>query len=71
MDEFWDKQKIYEVLKQSEGLKKVILHDGPPYTNGDLHLGHALNKILKDIICDIIFKNLMLIYSVGIVTAFY
>ena len=50
--EFWDKQKIYEVLKkQSEGLKKFILHDGPPYANGDLHLGHALNKILKDIIC--------------------
>lgn len=45
----WRKQKIYE-KSLKEGAKKFILHDGPPYANGDIHIGHALNKILKDII---------------------
>ena len=49
-------EKIYEQLKKCL-LKKYILHDGPPYANGDLHLGHALNKILKDIICRAKFLN--------------
>ena len=45
----WQKKKIYEkTLGRFE--KKFILHDGPPYANGDLHVGHAENKILKDII---------------------
>ncbi|MFL2679706.1 MAG: isoleucine--tRNA ligase [Alphaproteobacteria bacterium] len=49
---FWDDNNIYEVLKKnSSKFKSYVLHDGPPYANGDLHLGHALNKILKDIIC--------------------
>ncbi len=45
----WDKEKIYN--KSLEGREKqFILHDGPPYANGNIHIGHALNKILKDII---------------------
>jgi isoleucyl-tRNA synthetase len=56
--EFWKKNNIYEVLKkQNIKAKKYILHDGPPYANGDLHLGHALNKILKDIVCRSKFQN--------------
>ena len=55
---FWEEKKIYEHLrKNSSNFKKYILHDGPPYANGDLHLGHALNKILKDIICRTKFLN--------------
>ncbi len=47
----WQNDKIYERIRQkSKGLKPFILHDGPPYANGHIHIGHALNKILKDII---------------------
>ena len=47
----WDDIKLYEsIRKKGEGYKKYILHDGPPYANGDIHIGHAVNKILKDII---------------------
>ncbi len=56
--EFWNENKIYETLKkQNKNSNKYVLHDGPPYANGDLHLGHALNKILKDIICRFKFQN--------------
>ena len=48
---FWTENKIYEKrLEKRKGCKKFILHDGPPYANGKLHIGHALNKVLKDII---------------------
>ncbi len=47
----WEENKIYEkVQKARDGRKFFVLHDGPPYANGDIHLGHALNKVLKDII---------------------
>ena len=47
----WNKQNIFQQLrKQSKGKKKFILHDGPPYANGHIHIGTALNKILKDVI---------------------
>lgn len=47
----WDEKNIYQkVLDKNEGNPSYILHDGPPYANGNLHMGHALNKILKDII---------------------
>jgi isoleucyl-tRNA synthetase len=47
----WEEMKIYDrILKVSEGREKFILHDGPPYANGHIHIGTALNKILKDII---------------------
>jgi isoleucyl-tRNA synthetase len=49
--EKWEKNKIFEKLrKNSKGKEKFILHDGPPYANGHIHMGTALNKILKDII---------------------
>ena len=47
----WQDKKLYERIRASrKGAKKFILHDGPPYANGDIHIGHAVNKILKDII---------------------
>src|SRR6202041_3891434 len=47
----WQERKIYEKIRAaSKGRKKFILHDGPPYANGDIHLGHAVNKILKDFV---------------------
>src|SRR5512137_1370526 len=51
MIEFWEKNKTYEeILKKRANQPKYILHDGPPYANGHIHMGHALNKILKDMI---------------------
>lgn len=47
---FWAEQQIYEQLSQNNPGDLFILHDGPPYANGALHIGHALNKILKDTI---------------------
>lgn len=47
----WQENKVYEAIRAaSKGRPKFILHDGPPYANGDIHIGHAVNKILKDII---------------------
>ncbi len=47
----WEKNKIFEKLrKKSKGREKFVLHDGPPYANGHIHMGTALNKILKDMI---------------------
>jgi len=47
----WQEKKRYEAIrKAAAGRPKFILHDGPPYANGDIHIGHAVNKILKDII---------------------
>lgn len=47
---FWAENQIYETLSTSNPGEVFVLHDGPPYANGDLHIGHALNKILKDTI---------------------
>src|SRR5690625_7854786 len=47
----WEEKKLYDkVQERTKGRPLFILHDGPPYANGDLHIGHALNKILKDFI---------------------
>ncbi|MFZ6753756.1 isoleucine--tRNA ligase [Undibacterium sp. Dicai25W] len=47
----WQEKNIYQrIRKASAGRPKFILHDGPPYANGDIHIGHAVNKILKDMI---------------------
>jgi isoleucyl-tRNA synthetase len=47
----WDQLGLYERQReQAKGRDKFVLHDGPPYANGNLHIGHALNKILKDVI---------------------
>ncbi len=51
MQEKWESEKIYEqVQTRTEGRPLFVLHDGPPYANGDIHMGHALNKVLKDFI---------------------
>jgi isoleucyl-tRNA synthetase len=48
----WQESNLYRAtFDRNEGKEKYILHDGPPYANGHLHLGHAYNKILKDIVC--------------------
>ena len=48
---YWDKIGLYKELRSSrKGQEKFVLHDGPPYANGNIHMGTALNKILKDII---------------------
>ena len=46
---FWEKIDLYESIKNQKRENSFVLHDGPPYANGSLHQGHALNKILKDI----------------------
>jgi isoleucyl-tRNA synthetase len=47
----WAEEKLYEQLRENRaGRERFILHDGPPYANGDIHMGHAMNKILKDIV---------------------
>src|SRR3989338_4981201 len=47
----WENQGIYQKIRLAKkGTSRFILHDGPPYANGHLHCGHALNKILKDFI---------------------
>lgn len=57
MQEHWEAEDIYAKVQESrKGRTKFILHDGPPYANGDIHIGHALNKVLKDII--VRFKTL-------------
>ena len=49
--EKWEKNKMYEKLRKiSKGREKFVLHDGPPYANGHIHMGTALNKILKDMV---------------------
>ncbi len=59
---FWQENKIYEkILKNNEGKKIFVLHDGPPYANGHIHIGHSLNKILKDIV--IKYKSMQGYYS--------
>ena len=55
---FWKNNNLYKNLKEeSNKFEKFILHDGPPYANGNLHMGHALNKILKDIVCRTKFQS--------------
>jgi isoleucyl-tRNA synthetase len=47
----WEQRKFYQRIREARrGRERFVLHDGPPYANGDIHIGHAVNKILKDII---------------------
>lgn len=47
----WQQENTYQQIRQARaGCEKYVLHDGPPYANGDIHIGHAVNKVLKDII---------------------
>lgn len=53
----WEEEGIYEkLMKKNDAKPLYVLHDGPPYANGDIHLGHALNKILKDFV--VRYKNM-------------
>ncbi len=57
MVEKWEEEKLYQrLLEKNQDKPLYVFHDGPPYANGDIHLGTALNKVLKDII--IRYKNL-------------
>ena len=48
---FWQDIDVYKLVQEkNQGREKFILHDGPPYANGHIHLGHTLNKVLKDMI---------------------
>ena len=65
---YWKESNLYEKLShQAADRPRFVLHDGPPYANGDLHCGHALNKILKDIInrFQILFLNKQVHYVPG------
>ena len=48
----WRQMDLYKLMREAgRGREKFVLHDGPPYANGNIHIGHALNKILKDMVC--------------------
>ena len=59
--EYWDKNQTYQKMQQKGSKKNYILHDGPPYANGHIHLGHTLNKVLKDMIVK--YKTMQGYYS--------
>src|SRR6476660_7230376 len=47
----WEEMRLYEKMQErAKDSPLFLLHDGPPYANGDIHMGHALNKILKDVV---------------------
>jgi isoleucyl-tRNA synthetase len=46
----WQDKQLYKKIRAAARAPKFVLHDGPPYANGDIHIGHAVNKILKDMI---------------------
>ena len=47
----WQESGLYQKIREvSDGRPTFVLHDGPPYANGDIHIGHAVNKIIKDVI---------------------
>ena len=55
--EKWDEMKLYEKMNENrEGCEEYILHDGPPYANGNMHCGHMLNRLLKDFV--VRYKNM-------------
>ncbi len=58
----WQDSHMYEkVIQQNEGHQDFVFHDGPPYANGNMHTGHMLNKIIKDVICR--YKNMVGYYT--------
>jgi len=61
LEEIFEKGLYEKMLKKNEGKTPFVLHDGPPYANGEIHIGHALNKILKDSI--VRYKNLQGYYT--------
>ncbi len=62
IEKVWEDEDLFHKrLEKNKGSKEYTLHDGPPYANGDIHLGHALNKILKDFV--VRYKNMQGFYS--------
>ena len=61
LEEIFENGLYEKMLKKNEGKEPFVLHDGPPYANGEIHIGHALNKILKDTI--VRYKNLQGYYT--------
>ena len=61
LEEVFENGLYEKILKKNEGKEPFVLHDGPPYANGEIHIGHALNKILKDTI--VRYKNLRGYYT--------
>lgn len=60
--ERWQQNDMYnKILKQNEGHDDFVFHDGPPYANGNMHVGHMLNKVIKDVICR--YKNMSGLYT--------
>lgn len=58
----WQDSNMYEkVIQQNEGKDSFVFHDGPPYANGNMHMGHMLNKVIKDVICR--YKNMQGLYT--------
>lgn len=58
----WQENNMYEkVIQQNEGKDSFVFHDGPPYANGNMHMGHMLNKVIKDVICR--YKNMQGFYT--------
>ena len=58
----WQDSSMYEkVVKQNEGKDAFVFHDGPPYANGNMHIGHMMNKVIKDVICR--YKNMEVFYT--------
>ena len=54
----WQDKDIHQQIRQKfKGKPLFVLHDGPPYANGDIHIGHAVNKVLKDVIVKGGFSN--------------
>ena len=63
MQKNWDDKQLYEkMLERNQDNTPFILHDGPPYANGNIHIGHALNKISKDII--VRYKNMAGLHAI-------
>ena len=60
-EELYDNGLYEKMLKKNEGKTPFVLHDGPPYANGEIHLGHTLNKVLKDTV--VRYKNLKGYYT--------
>ena len=60
--ERWQQNDMYnKVIKQNEGHDDFVFHDGPPYANGNMHVGHMVNKVIKDVICR--YKNMIGLYT--------
>ena len=73
MIEFWEQMDLRSKVAQArQGREKFILHDGPPYANGEIHTGHAAQKVLKDIVIksQTLDGNMLLSYLVGIVMVY-